>query len=381
MSDGRKLSPIAVLGSDLPGQLCSVVFSLPQGAVVSEALVFLNGQLVPASQAHIAIFDAGIVLGATVTDMTRTFRQQPYRLSEHIARLYRSLKYTRMDIGLSPSELEEISRKLVAHNASLLHPEEELGLVHFVTAGEFPAYAGSAGRAARLRPTVCAHTFPMPFEFWSEKMARGAHVVTPAIRHVPPQCYDPKMKYRSRMHWYLADKEAQLVDPDAVSLLLDLQGNVTETGGANFLIAERGAVISPTTVNTLPGVSRGVVMSLCSKLGIPFIEKDIQVHSVMNADEAFLASTPFCLCPVTKINGVAVGEGRPGPLFRRLMDAWSAEVGLAIDQQVFDGARRRTSGAGTSGGANPAPAMATTPGLGATALGAAAVSKAVGTSR
>ena len=372
---------VAVVGSVLAAPCGFVVLSSLQGAVVSEALVFLNGQFVPASQAHIAIFDAGIVLGATVTDMTRTFRQEPYRLSEHIARLYRSLKYTRMDIGLSPAELEEISRKLVTHNASLVHPEDELGLVHFVTAGEFPAYAGSAGRAARLRPTVCAHTFPMPFEFWSEKMARGAHVVTPAIRHVPPQCYDPKMKYRSRMHWYLADKEAQLVDPDAVSLLLDLQGNVTETGGANFLIAERGMVISPTTVNTLPGVSRGVVMTLCAQLGIPFIEKDIQVHSVMNADEAFLASTPFCLCPVTRINGVPVGEGRPGPLFRRLMDAWSAEVGLAIDQQVFDGARRRTSGAGAGSGAGSAHAAAASPVLGAAVPAGASASIATGRSR
>ncbi|MCY2965408.1 MAG: aminotransferase class IV [Planctomycetota bacterium] len=310
---------------------------------MSESLVFLNGQLVPASQAHIAIFDAGIVLGATVTDMTRTFRQQPYRLEEHVARLFRSLKYTRMDIGMSQAELVRISADLVAHNAKLVDPQDELGLVHFVTAGEFAAYAGSAGRAARMKPTVCAHTFPMPFEFWSEKMAKGAHVVTPAIRHVPPQCYDPKMKYRSRMHYYLADKETQLVDPDGVSLLLDLQGNVTETSGANFLIVERGTIVSPTTVNTLPGVSRSVVMSIAAKLGIPFLEKDIQVHSVMNADEAFLASTPFCLCPATKVNGVAIGDGQIGPIYRRILDAWSAEVGLEIDQQVFDSARRRTT--------------------------------------
>lgn len=313
----------------------------------SESLVFLNGQLVPASQAHIAIFDAGIVLGATVTDMTRTFRQQPYRLDEHIARLFRSLKYTRMDIGMSQTELLRVSRDLVEHNARLVHAEDELGLVHFVTAGEFAAYAGSAGRSARMTPTVCAHTFPMPFEFWSEKMAKGAHVVTPSIRHVPPQCYDPKMKYRSRMHYYLADKETQLVDPDAVSLLLDLQGNVTETSGANFLIVERGTIVSPTTVNTLPGVSRGVVIELAAKLGIPFVERDIQVHSVMNADEAFLASTPFCLCPATRINGVAIGDGSIGPIYRQLLSAWSEQVGLSIADQIFESAARRTQAAAT----------------------------------
>jgi branched-chain amino acid aminotransferase len=149
------------------------------------------------------------------------------------------------------------------------------------------------------------------------------------------------MKYRSRMHFYLADHEARLVDPDASALLLDLAGNVTETGGANFLIVERGTIVSPTTANTLPGISRATVIELAAKLGIPFAERDIQVHSVMNADEAFTASTPYCLMPVTKINGVPIGDGRPGPMVRRLLAAWNEEVGLDIEKQIQDGARRR----------------------------------------
>lgn len=313
---------------------------------MSESLVFLNGQMVPASQAHIAIFDAGIVLGATVTEMTRTFRQKLYRLEEHLDRLFRSLKYTRMDIGISKEQLAAASQEVVAHNARLVDPRDELGLVHFVTAGEFPTYAGSAGRAARLTPTICVHTFPMPFEFWAAKLEKGQHVVTPAIRHVPPQCYDPKMKYRSRMHYYLADKEAQLVDPDAAALLLDLAGNVTETGGANFLIVERGTIVSPTLVNTLPGISRSMVIELARRLGIPFVERDIQVHSVMNADEAFTASTPYCLLPVTKINGVPISDGKPGPVLRRLLEAWSADIGLDIAGQIRAEAARRQKPAG-----------------------------------
>lgn len=312
---------------------------------MSEPLVYLNGKLVPASQAHLAIFDAGIVLGATVTEMTRTFRQEPYRLDDHLDRLFRSLKYTRMDVSITKAELASVSRELIAHNAKLIDQEDELGLIHFVTAGEFPVYAGSAGRAARLTPTVCAHTFPMPFELWVNKLDTGSHLVTPSIRHVPPQCYDPKMKYRSRMHYYLADKEAQLVDPDASALLLDLDGNVTETGGANFLIVERGTIVSPTLTNTLPGISRATVIELAKKLGIPFVEKDIQVHSVMNADEAFTATTPYCILPVTKINGVPIGDGKPGPIWRKLLAAWSDLVGVDIEAQMRSVAKRRTAAA------------------------------------
>jgi len=142
------------------------------------------------------------------------------------------------------------------------------------------------------------------------------------------------MKYRSRMHYYLADKEAQLADESAIALLLDLDGNVTETSGANFLIVERGAIVSPTLRNTLPGISRATVIELATKLGIPFVERDLQVYSVINADEAFLASTPYCLMPVTRINGVPIGDGRPGPVVRRLLDAWNELVGLDIYAQI-----------------------------------------------
>ncbi len=311
--------------------------------MTSEPLVYLNGHMLPASQAHLAIFDAGIVLGATVTEMTRTFRHRPWRLHDHLDRLFRSLRYTRMDIGMSNAQLAKISEELVSNNARLIHTEDELGLIHFVTAGEYPTYAGSAGRAARTTPTVCVHTFPMPFELWAKKMRTGTHLVTPSIRHVPPQCYDPKMKYRSRMHYYLADQEARLVDPEATALLLDLSGNVTETSGANFLIVERGVIVSPTTVNTLPGISRAMVIELAAKLEIPFVERDIQVFNIMNAEEALLTSTPYCVMPVTKINGVPINTGQPGPMFRRLLNAWSEAAGLDIDGQIQDGARRRAS--------------------------------------
>lgn len=304
-----------------------------------EPLVYLNGQMVPASQAHLAIYDLGVVMGATVTEMTRTFRREPYRLDDHLGRLYRSLRYVRFDIGLSQAELAAASRELVAHNAALLPEGGELGLIHFVTAGENALYAGSAGGGARTTPTVCAHTFPLPFELWSKKMREGVHVVTPSIRHVPPQCYDPKMKYRSRMHYYLADQEARLADPDAVALLLDLAGNATETSGANFLIVERGAIVSPTLTNTLPGVSRATVIELAARLGIPFVERDVQVFSVINADEALLASTPYCLLPVTKINGLAIADGQPGPIFHRLLTAWSRDVGVDIEKQILDEAK------------------------------------------
>src|SRR5262249_44420630 len=150
----------------------------------------------------------------------------------HLDRLFRSLRYTRMDIGLSKEELTAISLELVANNAKLVDQADELGLIQFITAGEYATYAGMTGRPIRSTPTVCVHTFPLPFALWAKKMRLGAHLVTPSVRQVPPQCYDSKIKCRSRMHYYLAEQEARLVDPEASALLLDLDGNVTETNGA-----------------------------------------------------------------------------------------------------------------------------------------------------
>jgi branched-chain amino acid aminotransferase len=308
---------------------------------MTEPLVYLNGKTVPASQAHIAIYDAGIVLGATVTEMVRTFRHGLFKLDDHLARLSRALKYVRFDIGMPIEQLGEACTKLVEQNCKLLGPEDDLGLVIFVTAGEYPTYAGSAAGSVRTTPTICAHTFPMPWEMWAAKMTEGMHVVTPSIRHVPPQCYDPNMKYRSRMHYYLGDQEARLVDPNAAALLLDLEGNITETSGANFLIVENGTIVSPTLRNILPGISRATVIELAAELGIPFVERDFQLFNVVNADEAFTSTTPYCVMPVTKINGITIGDGKPGPVFSRLLSAWSKRVGVDIPGQIADGAQRR----------------------------------------
>lgn len=307
---------------------------------MSEPVAYLNGRILPASQASLKVYDAGVVLGATVTEMIRTFRHKLFRLDDHLERFDRALRYVRFDLGLSPAELAEIAETIVAQNSALVDWSDELGLIIFATAGEYATYAGGAA-AASASPTLCMHTFAMPWELWAEKLMNGVHVVTPSIRHVPPICIDPKMKYRSRMHYYLADQEVRAAHKDAVALLLDLDGNVTETGGSNFLIVQKGEIVSPPLRNTLPGISRQNVIELAAKLGIPFSVRDFQPFDVVNADEAMLPSTPYCLLPATRINGVPIGNGRPGPIFDRLMAAWSEQVGFDIRRQILDGAARR----------------------------------------
>jgi len=300
----------------------------------AEPLVYLKGRMMPASQAHIAIYDASVVLGATVTDLLRTFRHEPYRMDDHLQRFYRSCRYARIEPPMPLEQTREACEELLHHNCGLLGPDQDLALVLFISPGEFAVYAGAAGGAGDMEPTFCMHTFPLPFQYWSRFFTEGVHVVTPSVRQVPSVCVDPKIKCRSRMHWWLADQETHQVDPAAVSLCLDLQGNITETSGSNFLIVVDGTVMSPAPDQILRGISLMTVSELCRELDIPFVERSFQVYDAVNAQEAYLATTPYCLAPVTRINGIPIGEGRPGPIFERLIEVWSARVGLDIVTQV-----------------------------------------------
>jgi branched-chain amino acid aminotransferase len=299
-----------------------------------EPVVYIYGELVPASQAHIAIFDLAVVLGATVTDMSRTFKHEPFRLDDHVNRFYRSCKYARIAPPISAEETEAKTRELIAHNAGLIEPDQELGVIYFISPGQASTYAGAAGATPDMKPTFCIHSFPLPFQLWRKKVAEGFHVVTPSTRHVPPICVDPKIKNRSRLHFWIADQETHAVDADAMTLLLDLDGNVTETSGSNFIIVRDGQVISPSRRNILGGISLATVRDLCGKLGIPFVERDFQVYDIINADEAMLPSTPYCMAPATKVNNVPIGDGKPGPVYAKLMAAWSELVGIDILEQI-----------------------------------------------
>ena len=93
--------------------------------------------------------------------------------------------------------------------------------------------------------------------------------------------------------------------------------------------------MSPSPRNILRGISITTLAEIAAEIGVPFVERDHQVHDVMNADEAYLASTPYCLAPVTKINGVPVGDGKPGPMLKQILDVWSSRVGVDIVEQIL----------------------------------------------
>ncbi|MFZ4655479.1 MAG: aminotransferase class IV [Caldilineaceae bacterium] len=295
-------------------------------------LVYLNGEFVPADEAKISIFDAAVMLGDMVTESTRTFAHRPFKLEEHIDRLYKSLKVTRINPGMTPGEMHELSLRVLETNLPKVVPGMDLWLVHNISRGRF--VAGADPTKQRSQATIIIHTAPLILTDWVRFYTEGCHAVTPFSRAVPPEALDARIKNRSRMAYTLAEMEVKLVDPQAQSILLDIHGNVAENKGGNFFIYSEGVLKTPLARSALAGISRATILELAAQLSIPVQVTDFQPYDIYTADEAFFTSTPYCIMPATKFNGLPVGDGQVGPVTKRLLQAWSELVGVDIVAQA-----------------------------------------------
>lgn len=296
-------------------------------------MVYLSGQMIRESEAKISIFDSAIMLGDAITESTRTFHHEPFRLQSHIDRLYRSLKICRVDPGLSPAEMTQLSLDTLDENRHLLGPDDDCWLVHNISRGLLLPGPSSAQRHPA---TVMIFTSPLDLRGWARYYTDGCHAVTSISRAVPAQSLDARIKNRSRLFYTLADQEARLVDPDAQCVILDIDGYVSENKGGNIFAVVDGELRTPTSENCLEGISRRVVLDLAVQLQIPARETRMQMYELYTASEIFFTSTPYCLMPATRFNGLPVGDGAVGPFSKTLLTAWSELVGVDIVRQAQD---------------------------------------------
>jgi branched-chain amino acid aminotransferase len=173
----------------------------------------------------------------------------------------------------------------------------------------------------------------LPFARYRHLFEAGATLAISNVRHVPGASVDRRIKHRSRLHWWIADREVQARMPHASALLLDENGHVTETAAANFLLVRDGKVLSPPAAAILGGISLQVTREICDRLGISFGERLLTVAECLAADEALVTSTAYGLAPVSKLDQRAYPA--PGPVALRLMAAWDETAGLNIRQQIL----------------------------------------------
>jgi branched-chain amino acid aminotransferase len=294
-------------------------------------VAYLNGHWVDAERALVSVHDAGFVLGATVSEQLRTFHGRLFRLEEHLSRLADSLQIVGIDLPVSWDALARIAREIVQRNFPLLPAGGDLGLSIFVTPGAYATFSGGESRG----PTYGLHTYPLPFELWSSRYEEGQPLVTSDVRQVPESCWPRRLKCRSRMHYYLAQRQAASRVLGAQALLLDEQGCVTETATANLLAYfDAEGLVSPPREDILPGITLAVVEEFCARLHLPRVDRRILASELEHAHEVILTSTPSCLLPVTSIDGRPVADGRPGPVYQKLLAEFGKLVSLDIAAQA-----------------------------------------------
>ena len=295
-------------------------------------MVYLSGELVPESEAKISIFDSAVTLGDTVTESTRTFGHRPFKLERHIERLYKSLKVTRIDPGCEPAEMLEITQKVLETNLPLIEDHEDYWIVHNISRGMF--VLGPDPTVQRSGATVMIYTAPLDLRGWAAYYEQGCHAVTAMSRAIPSQSLDARIKNRSRMAYTLAEMEVKLVDEAAQGVILDIHGNVAENKGGNIFVVSDGVLKTPTVSNALAGITRETVLELAQQLGIETAEMLLQPYDLYTADELFFTSTPYCLMPATRFNGLPVGDGQVGSVTKQILTSWSEMVGLDIAGQA-----------------------------------------------
>ena len=298
-------------------------------------LAWVDGDLVPRDHAHVSLADAGFILGATVTEQLRTFAGRLFEVEPHAARLRESLAVVGIASGRPLEQVFTAAADLAARNhaaARRARPDwpGDLGLVVFVTPGDLPAQVEGRGSA----PRTVIHTFPLAFRLWATAFDRGTALRTVSVRQVPETCWPLAAKVRSRLHYHLADREAHAAEPRARAVLCHADGRVSETSTANVAIVRDGAIVTPPPDDALAGVSLAFARRLAAGLALPWRTRSLTAADLAAADEILLTSTPSCILPATQLDGRAVGDGRPGPVYRRLLAAWSDHVGLDIAAQA-----------------------------------------------
>ena len=298
---------------------------------MEERLVYLNGAFVPESQAKVSVLDSGFNAGDGVYDVTRTFRHKPFKLREHTERLFRSLYYTRIDCGMSLEEMKKTTLEVLERNKPLLGENEDCALWQVVSRG----VRSSTGNRVSGRATVTIYSVIVNFPEFASFYVEGAPLIIPSTRRIPPQCLESKAKITNKMNHNMASFEAKQVDPRAIPLMLDIDGNLSETSAHNFFLVIDGKLCTPMDRNVLGGITKAVIFDLAKQLGVEIVEGNYTPYDLYNAEEAFLASTSPTFVPVRTVNGAKIGKGAPGPVTVRLIAAWNKMVGMDIVDQAL----------------------------------------------
>jgi len=288
---------------------------------------YFNGEWIPYKDVIINPEDRGFTLADVVFDVGRTFNGKPFALEHHIDRMYRSLQYVRIDPGMTSDEMTSICEEAVQRNHKYLKKAGDFTIHPWVTRGVESVNDST--------PTVCISIKPVNFARFAKAYVDGVKTVIAKTRSYSTDMMDPKVKHHNRMNFVLAELEAKDVDPKALPILMDGNGNITEGSGNNVFLVKGGVLKTPKGTSILWGISRKTVMEVATNIGIEVVQEDLQPYDIYTADEVFFTSTSPRITPVNSIDNRLIGDGKPGPITKQLLAAHSEKVGVDIVDQAL----------------------------------------------
>lgn len=302
---------------------------------MSQRIVYQNGCFVPEHEARVSIYDSALVMGDMAYEVTRTVHHRPFRLGEHLGRLWHSLSVMRIDPGLSREEMERATLETLARNLPTEAEDIDWNIIHNVSRGPASGFLDAFAVAER-HPTVVISCYPLTHRLagLAEAFETGVDLVVPPQRAIPGELLDPTIKTRSRWHLQAANQQAWDIQPGAMAVLVDPDGFLTEGTNANVFLVRGGELCTPEHRHVLSGVTRGLVIELSTRIGLRVHEADLTIDDARSADEVFITSTSVGALHARSFDRIAIGDGTLGPVTARVRQAIEKEVGLDFAAQA-----------------------------------------------
>ncbi len=276
-----------------------------------EPVVYIDGEYHLKTEATVSVYDHGLLYGDGVFEGIRAYNGTVFRLREHIERLFEGLHVIRVNTPLSKEQLmNAVVETLRRNNLN----DAYIRLV--ITRGR-----GNLGLDPRScpKPSIIIITEAVQPAHGKEAREKGVTAVISSLRRDMIDGTSHELKSLNYIQSVLSKFQAIDAGADEV-VMLDHRGMVSEFHGSNLFMIKHGIVHTPTSAaGILHGITRGRVMKLAEELGYEVRERDITPYELLTADEAFLTGTMAEVVPVVKVNGVAIGEGKPGPVTKEII--------------------------------------------------------------
>ncbi|MCO4795784.1 aminotransferase class IV [Amylibacter sp.] len=266
-------------------------------------LIYVNGKIVPKSEAVVSVYDSGFMLGDGIWEGLRLYNGKWAFLNEHLDRLFEASLAIDLDIEMNRQEVFQALEK--TRNANNISSNAHARLM--IT------------RGVKKRPfqhpnlSQSGPTFVIIVEHSKPKLPRPINLATVPHMRGLPMTQDPKLNSHSKLNCIIACIAAEKAGADE-ALMLDINGFVNTTNACNFFIVRKGVVWTSTGDYCMNGITRQKVIDICKSNGIEVFERNFSLVDTYGADEAFLTGTFGAQTPVGMIDGRKIGSGELGPV-------------------------------------------------------------------